>query len=388
MQKKKVVVLGSTGSIGLNTLKILNKQKKNFQIVLLSTNKNFKKVFKQAEEFKVKNIIISNYDYFIKAQKFNKHRFNIYNNFSQIKKLFKKKEIFYSMVAIVGLDGLKPSILLSKYSKNLAIVNKEAIICGWYLIKSELLKYKTNFIPIDSEHYSIFSLLKNDSINNVKNFFITASGGPFLNTLKKNFHKIKLNDALKHPNWKMGKKISIDSSTLMNKVFEVIEAKNIFSINYNQIKVLIHSNSYIHAILHYKNGLIKLAAHEPDMKIPIMDSLNIIDNQFLKKKLINLTFLNKLDLRFVDIKKFPLITILKSLPNKNSLYETILITINDYYVEMFINKKISYNQMVKSIYNACHLNEFLFYRSIKPKNVDEIYKLRDFVRLKLNLLSI
>ena len=387
MLKKKIIILGSTGSIGINTLQIL-KKKQVFKVVLLSTNKNFKKLFKQAKEFNVKNLIISNYDSFIKAKKINKDRFNIYNNFDQIKILFQEKEIFYSMVAIVGLDGLKPSILLSKYSKNLAIVNKEAIICGWNLIKSELIKNKTNFIPIDSEHYSIFSLLKDDLVKNIKNIYITASGGPFLNTPKNNFHKVSLKDALNHPNWKMGKKISIDSSTLMNKVFEVIEAKNIFSVNYNQIKILVHPNSYIHSILEYKNGLIKIAAHNSDMKIPIMDSLKFIDNNFLKKKFFNINFLNDLKLSNVDTKKFPLINLLKVLPERTSLYETALVTINDYYVEKFIKKKISYNELIDYIYKACNLKEFQAYKNIKPKNVNKIYKLRDYVRLKLRLLSI
>ena len=136
-------------------------------------------------------------------------KINIYKNFNELKKIFNKK-IDYSMSAITGIDGLKPTLEIIKYSKNIAIANKEAIICGWNLLNSELKKNKTNFIPVDSEHFSLWSLLRNDKSNNIKNIYITASGGPFLDLPKKKFSKITIKQALKHPTWKMGKKITID----------------------------------------------------------------------------------------------------------------------------------------------------------------------------------
>ena len=190
--KKKIIILGSTGSIGQNTLSIIKKDKKKFNVQLLSTNKNINKVFQQAREFNVKNIIINDYDKFILAKKkYNKHDIKFYNSFSIIDKLFNKKEIFYSMISIIGIDGLKPSLKLIKYSKNIAIVNKESIICGWSLIKNKLIKYKTNFIPIDSEHFSIYSLIENNQKNNIEQLYITASGGPFLKKSIKGFKYIK-----------------------------------------------------------------------------------------------------------------------------------------------------------------------------------------------------
>ena len=242
--RKKIIILGSTGSIGKNTINIIKKDKKNFEIKLLSTNKNISEIIKQAKEFKVKNIIINDYKKFNEAKKKYK-RLNIrfYNSFSSIDKLFKKKEIFYSMVSIVGIDGLDPSLKLIKFSKNIAIVNKESLVCGWSLVKKKLDKYKTSFIPIDSEHFSIFSLLQNYKSSQIEKIYITASGGPFLNYTQSNLKNITINSALKHPNWIMGKKISIDSSTMMNKVFEVIEAKNIFNIQYKNISILTHPKS-------------------------------------------------------------------------------------------------------------------------------------------------
>ena len=387
--KKKIIILGSTGSIGKNTIKIIKKDKKNFNIILLSTNKNVSEIIKQAKEFKVKNIIINNYSKFIETKKkYKKLDINFYNSFSILDKLFKKKELFYSMISIVGIDGLKPSLQLIKYSKNIAIVNKESIICGWNLIRNQLDKFKTNFIPIDSEHFSIYSLIQKNNKDQIDKVFITASGGPFLNTSSKKLKNIKKKDALKHPNWKMGKKISIDSSTMMNKVFEVIEAKKLFNLNYKNISILTHPKSYVHAIVKFKNALIKILIHEPDMKIPIYNSLYPLTKNKVKSKKLNLSILNNLDLKKINYHKFPLLKLLNNLNEKDSLYETILVVINDFFVLKYLNNEIKYYEMIKLIYKYSNYNEFLKYRKILPKKVTDIYKLRDYVSLKLSTLSV
>ena len=239
------------------------------------------------------------------------------------------------MSAISGIGGLLPTLKIINRAKLIAIANKEAIICGWPLIKKELKKHKTKFIPVDSEHFSIFSLLDNNKTNDIEKIYITASGGPFRNLPKSQFKKIKLKDALKHPNWRMGKKITIDSATLMNKVFEVIEAKNIFDSKYDKISILTHPKSYVHAIIKFKNGLSKFLIHEPDMKIPIYNSIYYKKNEIFKSSSLDLKILNNLDLREVEKTKFPLVKLLDKLPNKSSLFETVLITINDFFVYKF-----------------------------------------------------
>jgi len=330
--KTKIVILGSTGSIGENTFKIIKKNKKKFEIILLSTNTNIRKVFTQAKVFNVKNVLVNDYKKFIIAKsKYKNSKIKIFNTYSCIDEILKNKFVDYSMVAISGLDGLAPTLKLTKYSKNLAIANKESLICGWSLIQKKLKKFKTNFIPIDSEHFSIFTLIKNYNTCDIEKVYITASGGPFLNLPKSKFSRIKLKDALKHPNWKMGKKITIDSATLMNKVFEVIEAKNIFNIDYNKISILTHPKSYVHAIIKFKNGLSKIVAHDPDMKIPIYNSIYLNSKKNFKINSLNLKILNNLNLKKVDYKKFPLVKLLNKLPTHSSLFETILITINDYF---------------------------------------------------------
>ena len=386
--KKKIAILGSTGSIGENTLNIIKKNKKDFKINLLTTNKNINKIFKQAKEFKVRNIIISDLKSFQKAKiKFNTSKILIHNNFQNLNKIIKTKNDLI-MSSITGLSGLDPTLKSIRFTKKILIANKESIICGWNLIKKELKKNKTNFIPIDSEHFSIFSLLENHNTKQIDKVYITASGGPFINLPINRFNKIKLKDALRHPNWTMGKKITIDSATLMNKLFEVIEAKNIFNLSYDKISILTHPKSYIHAIIKFKNGLNKMLIHDPDMKIPIYNSLYFPNINDYKNLNLNLDILNDLNLKKVDTKKFPLVRLLKKLPNSPSLYETVLITINDYFVYKFLDKKINYKKLISNIYKISNLKGFKKYKKIKPKNVKEIYNLRDYVHLKLDTLGI
>ena len=386
--KKKIAILGSTSSIGKSLLNIIKKDKKNFKIELLTANTNYKDLINQAKKFNVKNIIVTDQNSFKKTKIICKNKkINIFQNFESLKRILPKK-IDYVMSAISGIGGLLPTYKIINRTKLIAIANKEAIVCGWPLIKSELKKNKTTFIPVDSEHFSIFSLLENKEISGVEKIYITASGGPFLNLPKNRFNKIKLNDALKHPNWRMGKKITIDSATLMNKVFEVIEAKNIFNIDYNKISILTHPKSYVHTMIKFKNGLSKILIHEPDMKIPIYNSVYYKKNKSLNTNSLNLKNLNNLDLQGVKKSKFPLVKLLNKLPKYSSLFETVLITVNDYLVNKFLDKQIDFQKLTKLIFRISNLKEFQKFKKIQPKNIKEIYNLRDYVHFKLETLGI
>ena len=382
--KKKIAILGSTGSIGKTTLEIIKKDKKNFDIILLTTNNNYKEILKQVKEFKVQNIIINNKKYYLRLKnKLKNRKIKIFNNFQSFDNKFKSK-IDFTMSAISGLEGLKPTFELIKFSKTIAIANKESIICAWNLIKKKLKKYKTNFIPVDSEHFSIWSLLQNTNINSVNEIIITASGGPFLNTSLSQLSKIKIKDALNHPVWSMGKKISIDSATLMNKIFEIIEAQRIFNLDIKKFKILIHPNSYIHSMIKFNNGMIKIIAHDADMKIPITNSL--YNNEKLLKTKIDLKLLNNLQLSKVDRNKFPSIKFLKYLKNKNSMFETVFISINDQLVELFIQNKIKYLDIYKYMNKIINLSEFKPYFKKIPNDINEIIKLSTYVKLKTKLI--
>ena len=383
--KKKIAILGSTGSIGKQTLKIIKKDKKNFDVVLLSTNKNTKLILEQAKEFNVKNIVIKNYESYLKLKKKIKY-LKVHKNFDNLEQFIKKK-LDYTMCAITGLEGLKPTLKIVKHTKTIAIANKESIICGWCLINKQLQKHKTKFIPVDSEHFSIWSVIKDLNSSVVENIIITASGGPFFNN-KNNSLKITPKQASSHPNWKMGAKISVDSSTLMNKVFEIIEAKKIFNIELKKFKILIHPKSYVHAIVKLKNGLIKIVAHDTDMKIPITNSLYLNENKFIKTKNINVKILNNLKLTEVNKKQFPLIKLLKAVPKNNTLFETLLVSMNDELVSLFLNKKISYDQISKNLLSQINSKSFSKFKRKKLNNLAQIEKLNNFVRLKTKTLSV
>ena len=386
---KKVAILGSTGSIGKTLINILKKDKKKFNILLLTANKNINVLLKQINIFKVKNIIVSDFDKFNKIRIILKNKkINIYNNFNSIDKILKNKKIDYTMSSISGIEGLGPTIKIIPHTKEIAIANKESIICAWHLIQKELIMNRTKFVPIDSEHFSIYSLLSSSKSENLEKVFITASGGPFRNYPLKKFASIKLESALKHPNWKMGRKITIDSSTLMNKVFEIIEAKKIFNLDYKKLEILIHPKSYVHAMVKFKNGLTKILIHDTNMTIPIFNSLYPNNEKKIFSKKIDFNILNNLSFEKVDQKKFPVVKILEILPKKNSLFETVIVATNDTLVKMFIEKKIKFLDISKILLKFIKNKEFAKYKRIKPKNVNDIIKLSEYVSLKISSLSI
>ena len=376
--RQKIAILGSTGSIGKNLLEIINKDRNKFEVVLLTANKNHSDLIKQAKKYNVKNLIIKNHKSYTLLKNINLKGINIYNDYNNFNKFFKKK-IDYVMSSISGMEGLGPTLNIIKFTKKIAIANKESIICAWNLIQHELVKNKTKFVPVDSEHFSLWYALKNLPSSEIEKVYLTASGGPLLKFSKLKLKNVKLSQALKHPTWKMGKKISIDSCTMMNKVFEVIEAKHLFNLSYKKITVLTHPNSYIHAVVKFKNGLIKIIAHDTTMKIPIFNSIKSDKALSIKTNNLNLTKLNNLDLKKVNTKFFPVVNILKKLPNKISLYETVIVTINDLLVDQFLNKKITYKQLQDLFVKLTKKKLFTKYKKLKPKKFEDIILVKNKV---------
>ena len=386
--KKKIAILGSTGSIGKTLIQIIKKDKKNFEIMLLTANKNYKELLIQANFFNVRNVIITNNKIFKIAVNKNKNKnIKIFNNHKFFKNILKNK-IDYVMSSISGLDGLEPTFDIIKYTKKIAIANKEAIICGWNILSKELKKRKTIFVPVDSEHFSIWKTLKNDSSKNIDKVYLTASGGPLLNASLKELKNIKISKVLKHPNWKMGKKISIDSATMMNKVFEIIEAKNIFDISYKKLDILVHPKSYIHAIIRFNDGLTQLIAHDTTMEIPIFNSLYSDYEKKLYSKEIDLKKLNNLRLQKIDKKKFPIVKILDNIPLNHSLFETVIVSANDEFVNLYLKKNIKFNDISRKLLKFAKLNEFSKYKKIRSFKIQDIVKLNKYVRLKINSISV
>ena len=354
--------------------------------MLLSTNSNIDEISKQIKIFKPKAVIITDKNKFIQFQKSNK-KLKVFNNYLCFKKVFLKK-IDYVMNSISGFDGLQPTIEIIKYTKLIALANKESIICGWNLINAELRKSKTKFVPVDSEHFSIWTLIENYN-QEIDEIFITASGGPFLNIKRKKLKEVKPEHAIKHPKWKMGKKISIDSATMVNKLFELIEAKKIFNISIKKIKILSHPNSYVHAIVKFKNGVTKILIHDTNMKIPILNTLYLNKSARINSKKIDIKKLNNLNFNHLSIRQFPSLGLINLFNfKKNSLLETVLVSANDELVDLFLKKKIKFLDISDKLISILKLNEFKKLRTKKPNNLAQIMHLNRYVRLKTRALCV
>jgi 1-deoxy-D-xylulose-5-phosphate reductoisomerase len=378
--KKKICILGSTGSIGLSTLEIISKDKKNFDVILLSGNSNYKLLISQATKFKPKYIYSNNFYLTDKIRYFCKrNKIIIINDLNLLKKI--KFDITVS--AISGIAGLLPTLSIIKFSKKILIANKESIICGWKFIYKELKKYNCSFTPIDSEHFSISNLIQNKNKNLIKNIYLTASGGPFFSK-KINLKKVTPVQAVKHPNWKMGKKISIDSANLMNKILEIIEASLIFNLPINKFKIIIHPQSLIHAIIEFRNGLSSMLYHNNDMKIPLANSL--YDNLYINNERSDkFSFKKKISFYNPNIKKFPSIKILRL---NNALNETgyILINVlNEILVHRFLNNKILFTDIVYkllTILNSKSIKNYL--KNNKIRHINDVFKVYNFCRSLVN----
>ena len=381
--KKSITIFGSTGSIGLTALSIFEKKKKNFKLQLLSANKNFHLICKQIQKYGPNYFLITDFSTYEKTKKkFSKKKVNIIYN---LKSLNLKKKIDITISAIPGIEGLESTLLMTKFSNKILIANKESVICGWNLLNKVAKINKTIIIPIDSEHFSISKLIENHKLSEINKIYITASGGPFLNYNLNRFKKIKPKDALKHPKWKMGKKITIDSSTLMNKILELIEAQKLFNIPENKLEILIHPESLVHAIVEFKNGLTKFLYHQTSMKIPIANAL--FDSKINIKDFLNLkprnNFKNKIDnLSFqnVDPKIFPIIKLKKRL-NEYPSTPIIINAANEILVDQFLQKNIPFLKIYKTIMTILNDRNYRKYAIRKPKNINQILTINNWAKL-------
>ena len=380
--KKKIAILGSTGSIGKSTLDVISKDKKNFDVVLLSARNNYKKLIQQAKKFKVKNIIIKNEMFYEKAKKIlKKTKIKVFSGNTPITSIISGR-IDFTMSAIVGLAGLQPTVDAIKVSKTVALANKESIVCGWHILEKLKKKYNTKILPVDSEHFSIMELIQNAKDDEVEEIIITASGGPFLYTPLKKFKFIKASQAIKHPNWKMGKKISVDSANLMNKVFEVIEAYKLFKINRKKYRIIIHPQSYVHSIIRFKNGLTKMILYNSDMKIPISNMLYNNNNKFINSKKIESKILNKMSFLEVDKKKYPSVKLIDKCLNLGTSSQIIINASNEVLVDLFLKGKIRFLDIVSTINMIFQHKEFNKYARRKAKSLKDIKIIDNWARLK------
>ena len=378
--KKKICILGSTGNIGKSTLDIISENKKDFEVVLLSGNQNYKLLISQAIKFKPKFIYSNNFFLTKKISTFcKKKKIIIINDLNLLKNI--KFDITIS--AISGIAGLTPTLNIIKFSKKILIANKESIICAWKFISRELKKNNSKFIPIDSEHFSIFNLIENKNTNAIHKIYLTASGGPFFNK-KINLNNVSIEQAVKHPIWKMGKKISVDSANLMNKVLEIIEASLLFNLSLNKFAIAIHPKSLVHAIVQYKNGLSFFSYHKPNMKIPIINSLY---ENFDNKKFFNENFFNK---NSVETKLFffkpclnnyPALHVLKIAKKYGVKSYLIINVLNELLIKKFLEKKILFPDIINKLLLIMRSKQIKNHlKNNKIKHINDVFKTYNFCK--------
>ena len=371
IKKQKIAVIGSTGSIGTATLNTIWKFKNNFKVELLACNKNYSLAFQQIKKFHPKYVYIEDLKTFNLIKKKIKKNVLIFNDLSILEKNIKSK-FDKTILAVPGIVGLKYAFLFIKKSKKLLIANKESIICGGRILLSKAKICKCSILSIDSEHYCINQILKKKELALIDSVYLTASGGPFLGRSKKSFCKSTVAKVTNHPNWKMGKKISTDSATLVNKIFELIEAHILFQIPSKKLKIKIHKESLAHCAIVLKNGIVRIIMHDTSMTIPIRNSL--FDNQYFghKKNIFNIKKNFQLNFNESSLNEFKIIKLGYKILKNGHCSWILFKVFNDFFVEKFLRKEIFFYQITKNLIKIFDIKSIMKCCKKDIKNISDI----------------
>lgn len=347
---KRISILGSTGSIGTQTLDIARSNPKEFKVIGLTANSNIELLKKQILEFRPEAVAVMDKEKadFLKE----KTEVNVYSGIDGIIKIAKLSDSDTVVNSLVGSVGVLPTIEAIKNKKNIALANKETLVTAGSIVMDEVRKNKVNLMPIDSEHSAIFQCLNGEKIGDVEKITITASGGPFRNHSMEDFEKITVKDALNHPTWKMGSKITIDSATLMNKGFEVIEAHWLYGVDYGKIDVVVHPQSIIHSLVEFKDRSVIAQLGHPNMKIPIQYALSWPKRLDSNEKRLNLSEIKNLSFENPDFDKFPCLKYAYEAGKIGGTMGAVLNAANEIAVYAFLDNKIRFLDIPKMIKKA------------------------------------
>ena len=377
MTLKNIILLGATGSIGTSTLKLIRQKKDKFNLLGVSAFKNTEQLKLICEEFDVKNVCYYKND---KDIKFNRNT-KVFKGYEGLLELASINcDIIVS--GISGIAGLMPAYVALKNGNHIAIANKEPLVVAGNILMECSKQNNANILPVDSEHNSIFQCFDNNSRENISHITLTASGGPFLNRPFDRFREVTIKEALRHPNWKMGKKISIDSATLINKALEVIEAGLLFELNSSQIEVVIHPESIIHGLVHYKDGSVLANLALPDMISPLSVAIGYPERYNLDLPKLNLTEISQLNFLQPDLKKFPGLNFGWEALNGPNYISIILNAANEIAVDLFLKGKIKFTNIVEII-DKC-LNELNFKST---KDLEEILEIDKECRIFAEIIA-
>ncbi len=366
---RKVSIFGVTGSIGQNTLNVLRYQsrREDFNVIALSSNNNVELLANNAKEFKAKYAIVANESKYLELKEavFGTDVIPLAGN----KKISEvaSSNVDWTMNAIVGFAGLKPSLECAKNGKTLALANKESLVCGGELLISEVNKNGGRLLPVDSEHSAIFQCLDNQSKNSLHKVTLTASGGPFRKWSKADMSKATLKQAINHPNWEMGTRISIDSATMFNKALEVIEAKYLFDISPKDIEVLVHPESIVHSMVSFIDGSVIAQLGVPDMRGAIGYALNYPGRQSLPVDALDLAKIRSLNFEKVNEQSFPALHLAYEALSSGDLFGAILNAAKEIALDKFIAGNISFLEITELVRRVLHSNDVQYLRN-KPLN--------------------
>ncbi|GAB5466405.1 MAG: 1-deoxy-D-xylulose-5-phosphate reductoisomerase [Candidatus Kapaibacteriales bacterium] len=346
---KPLGILGSTGSIGTQALSIIKNNRDSYPVKYLTAGRKWELLLEQAIEFDVPAIGIEN---LLAAEKLKKElpdNIQLYVGSEGISELVKKAETEFVLSAIVGFAGVKPTYNALLANNQVALANKESLVSAGKLITDKAQSIGKPLIAVDSEHSAILQCLSGENVDDIEKLILTASGGPFRKKSKPELENVTVSQALKHPNWSMGSKITIDSATLMNKGLEVIEAKWLFDIPVEQIEVVVHPQSIIHSMVQFKDGSVKAQLGVPDMAVPIAYALAYPNRLSLEQDRMDITKIAKLDFELPDKERFPCLQLAFDSLKEGGSYPTAMNAANEIAVERFLKQEIRFTEIPKLI---------------------------------------
>lgn len=371
MEKQKLAILGSTGSIGTQTLEIVDAYPENFEVNTLTANDNWQLLAQQAIKYQPDSVVIANETHYKQLKdELSGHLIKVYAGSDAVEQVVESSDVDTVVTALVGYSGLFPTVNAIKHSKKIALANKETLVVAGEIVMALADKYNAPILPVDSEHSAIFQSLVGE-VSPIEKIIITASGGPFLRKTKAELESVTVKDALRHPNWVMGNKITIDSATLMNKGFEVIEARWLFDLKPSQIEVVVHPGSVIHSMVQFADGAIKAQMGVPDMKLPIQYALTFPLRYKINDSRFNFTNGTVFEFFTPDYDRFPLLRLAYESLERGGNMACVINSANEIAVREFLNGKTSFTDISRIIHKTVETVEF-----VKHPTLDE-YKLID-----------
>lgn len=362
---KKIAILGSTGSIGTQTLEVV-RTNQDIEVIALTAGKNVEKLEEQIREFRPKVVAIWD-DKRAKElkQKVQDMPVEVLSGMDGMISCATLSDVKIVVTAVVGMIGILPTIEAIKAGKDIALANKETLVTAGHIIMPLVEKYKVALLPVDSEHSAIFQALNGEKNNKISRILLTASGGPFRGKKKKNLENMQLEDALKHPNWSMGRKITIDSSTMVNKGLEVMEAKWLFQVDFDQIQVVIQPQSVIHSMVEFADGGIIAQLGTPDMRLPIQYALYYPERRPLSGDRVDFYELSQLTFEKPDLETFEGLKLAYQVGKTGGSMPTVYNAANEYAVAKFLNREIKYLEIVEMISWALDAHQYISNPSVQ-----------------------